>query len=45
MKVQKIVANATAKVAKAMAVKACGAASAWGSYQPREPKALKCLKK
>lgn len=45
MKVQKIVANATAKVAKAMAEKACGAASAWGSYQPREPKALKRLKK
>ncbi|MDY2510157.1 MAG: cyclic lactone autoinducer peptide [Ruminococcus callidus] len=45
MKVQKIVANATAKVAKAMAVKACGAASMWGSYQPKEPKALKHLKK
>lgn len=45
MKVQKIVANATAKVAKAMAVKACGAASMWGAYQPKEPKALKRLKK
>lgn len=45
MKVQKMVANATAKVAKAMAVKACGAASLWGSYQPKEPKALKNLKK
>ncbi|MDO4155948.1 MAG: cyclic lactone autoinducer peptide [Oscillospiraceae bacterium] len=45
MKAQKIVANATAKVAKVMAMKACGAASMWGAYQPKEPKALKNLKK
>lgn len=45
MKAKKIVADAAAKMAKAMAVKACGAASIWGSYQPKEPKALKNLKK
>lgn len=45
MKAKKIVADTAAKVAKAMAVRACGAASMWGSYQPKEPKALKNLKK
>lgn len=45
MKAQKIVADATAKMVKAMAIKACGAASMWGSYQPKEPEALKKLKK
>ena len=45
MKAKKIVADAAAKMAKAMAVKACGAASMFGAYQPKEPKALKNLKK
>ncbi len=45
MKAKKMVADAAAKIAKAMAVKACGAASIWGSYQPKEPKALQNLKK
>lgn len=45
MKAKKMIANATAKMAKAMAVKACGAASMFSTYQPIEPKALKNLKK
>ena len=31
-------AKVIAKVTKAMANQACGAASLWGSYQPKEPK-------
>lgn len=45
MKAKKMAADITAKIAKTMAVKACGAASIWGAYQPKEPKALKNLKK
>lgn len=45
MKVKKIIADYAAKLARKMAVKSCGVASAWGSYQPNEPKALKSLKK
>lgn len=39
MKKNKI-AKAVANIAKAMANKACGAASGWGSYQPVEPKKI-----
>lgn len=34
-------AKAVAKAVKAMANKACGAASMWGAYQPKEPKKIK----
>ncbi len=40
MKKQKQIAELVAKIAKAMAVKSCGAASAWGACQPKEPKKL-----
>lgn len=36
--INKFIAKVIANVANAMAVKACGAASAWGTYQPKEPK-------
>lgn len=36
--IHRIVAKVIANVANAMAVKACGAASVWGTYQPKEPK-------
>lgn len=36
--VNKIVAKIIAKIANSMAVKACGSASVWGTYQPKEPK-------
>ncbi|MDO5558384.1 MAG: cyclic lactone autoinducer peptide [Oscillospiraceae bacterium] len=45
MKAKEMIANAVAKIAKAMAVKSCGAASVWGSYQPDESKAAKILNK
>lgn len=46
MKIQKTVAKAIEKVAVAMAKKACGAASWFGTYQPKEPtKAIEKLKK
>lgn len=44
MKVKKAIAYTTAKIAKSMAVKSCGAASVWGSYQPDESKAAKIIK-
>ncbi len=40
MKKQSKAAKILAKVAEGMANKACGAASGWGAYQPREPKKL-----
>lgn len=40
MKKQSTAAKAVAAVAKAMAKKACGAASMWGTYQPKEPKKI-----
>lgn len=45
MKVKKLIADYASKAARAMAIKSCGAASAWGSYQPKEPKTLKSIKK
>lgn len=45
MKAKKIVANAIAKVAKAMAIKSCGAASMWGAYEPKVPETVKALSK
>lgn len=38
MKVANVVAKAITAVAVAMANKAHGAASTWGTYQPKEPK-------
>ncbi len=45
MKAKETIAKITAKITKSMAVKACGAASIWGSYQPDEIKVAKILKK
>lgn len=45
MKAKKIVADTVAKIAKAMAVKSCGAASMWGTYEPKVPDAAKALSK
>lgn len=45
MKAKKIVADAVAKVAKAMAIKSCGAASMWGAYEPKIPEAVKAMTK
>lgn len=42
---KKIILKATAKAGKAMAIKACGSASFFGYHQPKEPEALKKLKK
>ena len=41
MKVRNLLATVIASVANAMANKACGAASAWGTYQPKENKRKK----
>ena len=40
MKFQTVVAKSIAKVSMTMAKRACGAASCYGTYQPKEPKAL-----
>lgn len=40
MKKQNKTAKVIANIVKTMADKACGAASAWGAYQPKEPKKL-----
>lgn len=46
MKIRETVAKAIAKASMYMAKKACGAASANGWYQPKEPtKAIEKLKK
>ena len=45
MKAKKIVADTVAKIAKAMAVKSCGAASMWGTYEPKIPEAVKAMTK
>ncbi len=42
---KKTVLKGMAKVSKAMAVKACGAASYFGFHQPKEPVALKKMAK
>ena len=39
------VLKATSKAVLETAKKACGAASSWDCYQPKEPEALKKLKK
>lgn len=41
MKAKKTVAKALAAIALKSAKTACGAASCFGSYQPKEPAALK----
>lgn len=40
MKIKTTVANLIAKASLFMAKKACGAASCYGTYQPKEPKAV-----
>lgn len=45
MKAKKIVANTVAKIAKSMAVKSCGAASMWGTYEPKVPEVVKAMTK
>jgi len=42
---QSKILNAVAKIGLKTAVKACGTASYFGTYQPKEPEALKQLKK
>lgn len=43
--VKKAILNVLAKVGMSSAVNAAGAASAYGYHQPKEPKALKKMKK
>ncbi len=45
MKVKEAIAKAIAKTSMSMAKKACGAASCYYAYQPKEPKALQKIKK
>ena len=45
MKLKKSVAKAMADISLKMAKKSCGAASGFGSYEPKAPKAPKALKK
>ena len=45
MNFKKKVAKVAAKMAMSIAHKSCGAASILGTYQPKEPEALKKLKK
>ena len=42
---KKLIADYASKAARAMALKSYGAASAWGSYQPKEPECLKKISK
>ncbi len=45
MKLKETMAKVIAKTSMSMAKKACGAASCYFSYQPKEPKALEKLTK
>lgn len=45
MKIHETVAKVIEKASMSMAKKACGAASWFGIYQPKEPKALEKLVK
>lgn len=45
MKLKETMANIIAKTSVSMAKKACGAASCYFTYQPKEPKALEKLTK
>ena len=45
MKVKEMIAKVIAKTSMSMAKKACGAASCYYAYQPKEPKALQKLMK
>lgn len=45
MKIHETVAKVIEKVSMSMAKKACGAASWFGAYQPKEPKTLEKLSK
>lgn len=44
MKLDKTIAKAVAAISMTMAKKACGMASFYGSYQPKEPKAVAKIK-
>lgn len=41
MMFKKVLAEKIAKISLAMAKKSCGTASQYGSYEPKEPEALK----
>lgn len=41
MKIKKLISDVVVKVSLAMAKKCCGAASSYGTYQPKEPANLK----
>ncbi len=45
MKFKEMVARTIAKASMSMAKKACGAASCYFTYQPKEPKALRKMTK
>jgi len=45
MNIKKIICNSGAKLIKTAAVSASNSTSLWGFHQPKEPKALKNLKK
>lgn len=45
MKLKEKVAKVIAKTSMSMAKKACGAASCYHTYQPKEPKALEKMMK
>lgn len=45
MKVNEVIAKTVAKLALYSAKAACGAASAFGPYQPKEPANINMLKK
>ncbi len=45
MKIKETLAKAIAKASMSMAKKACGAASCYFTYQPKEPKALRKMTK
>jgi len=45
MNITKIICNSGAKLIKTAAVSASNSTSLWGFHQPKEPKALKNLKK
>ncbi len=45
MKIKETLAKAIAKASMSMAKRACGAASCYFTYQPKEPKALRKMTK
>lgn len=45
MKFKKVIAKKLAEMSLKMAIKSCGEASRFGSYEPKQPEKLKALKK